>query len=329
MHTTRRALLALLICLGLVAAACSDDATDDAAETGDDTATETGGDSGDAFPVTITVNGVDTTIEARPEAIISLSSTSTEMLFAIGAGDQVVAVDEFSDYPPEAPTTDLSGYEPNLEALIAYEPDLVILSGDRDDIVAGLAAVDVPSLVFDAAATLDDSYAQLEQLGAITGHVGDAAEVVAGMQAEIDELVASVPERDVPLTYFHELDDTLYTVTSQTFIGEIYALAGLENVADAADPDGESFGYPQLSAEYLVDADPDLFFLADTKCCGQDASTVAARPGFGSLRAVTEGHVVELDDDIASRWGPRVVDLLRAIIEATADIESGAEVGVG
>ncbi|RMH67259.1 MAG: ABC transporter substrate-binding protein, partial [Actinomyces sp.] len=118
------------------------------------------------------------------------------------------------------------------------------------------------------------------------------------------------------ITYYHELDDTLYTVTSGTFVGEIYALFGLENVADPADADGSAFGYPQLSAEYLVDADPDLIFLADTKCCGQSAATVAARPGWDTLTAVREGHVVELDDDIASRWGPRVVDFARAVAAA-------------
>ena len=136
------------------------------------------------------------------------------------------------------------------------------------------------------------------------------------MQSDIEELVADVPERDTPLTYFHELDNTLYSVTSSTFIGELYSMAGLENVADAADADGQAGGYPQLSAEFLVDADPDLIFLADTKCCEQTAETFATRPGFGDLHAVAAGQVIALDDDIASRWGPRVVDLLRQIVEA-------------
>jgi iron complex transport system substrate-binding protein len=106
-------------------------------------------------------------------------------------------------------------------------------------------------------------------------------------------------------------------VTSSTFIGQVYALAGLENVADAADPNGEFAGYPQLSPEFLVDADPDFIFLADTECCQQSAATLAERPGFDALTAVQEGRVVELSDDVASRWGPRLVDFLRSIIEAT------------
>ncbi|WP_436794797.1 ABC transporter substrate-binding protein [Actinospongicola halichondriae] len=327
--TTRIALLTFVAVLALLAAACGNDKGEVASSGGPAAAGNDGADSEDesTFPVTVSVADVETTIEAEPSAIVSLSPTGTEMLFAIGAGDQVVAADDYSDYPAEAPTTDMSAYEPNVEAIISYEPDLVVLSGDRNDVSAALADVGVPVLVLPSALTFDDTYTQIEVLGAATGHVGDAAELVSSMQTEIDELVAQVPDRDAPLTYFHELDDTLFSVTSQTFIGEVYALAGLENVADAADPDGENGGYPQVSAEFLVDADPDLFFLADTKCCGQTAETVAARGGFDGLSAVQNGNVVELDDDIASRWGPRIVDFLRTIVEATAEVEVPANAG--
>jgi len=324
---TRRSLVAVLAAFALVIAACGDD-DDNVASTGDPApptteATEGGdadGDEGD-FPVTITVDGTDTTIEERPEAIVSLSPTATEMLFAIGAGDQVVAVDDFSNYPEEAPMTDLSGFDPNVEAIISFEPDLVILNGDRNDVVGGLAAVDIPTIVLTAATTFDDTYDQIEVLGEATGNRAEAEAVVSDMQADIEALVADLPQRDEPLTYYHELDDTLYSVTSQTFIGEVYALAGLENVADAADEAGDSGGYPQLSAEFLVDADPDLIFLADTKCCDQDADTVSARAGWSEMSAVQNGNIVELDDDIASRWGPRIVDFLEAIVEAVAEVE--------
>lgn len=324
--TTRNALLALLTVLALFAAACGDD-DDPVASSGgsvDDSPDET---DESTFPVTVTVDGVDTTIETEPTSIVSLSPTSTEMLFAIDAGDQVVAVDDFSNFPAEAPTTDLSGFEPNVEAIVAFEPDLVILSGDSNDVVSALADVDVPTLVLTAATTFDDTYEQIEVLGAVTGHVGDAAELVSTMQTDIETLVAEVPERDEPISYYHELDDTLFSVTSQTFIGAVYALAGLENVADAADPDGANGGFPQLSAEYLLDADPDLVFLADTKCCSQSAETLESRGGFADLSAVQNGNVIELDDDIASRWGPRIVDFLRTIVEATADVDAPANAG--
>ena len=253
---------------------------------------------------------------AGPERIVSISTVATEMLFAIDAGHRVVAVDSMSNYPAEAPTTDLSGYQPNVEAILGFAPDLVVLSYDPGDVVAGLEAAGVATLLQGAAYTLADTYDQITALGAITGNVDEAAALVTGMQSEMAELAASVQERDETLSYYHELDDTLYTVTSSTFIGEVYALAGLVNAADAADPDGASWGYPQLSAEYLLDADPDLIFLADTRCCSQTAVTVAERPGWETLTAVTNGTVVELDDDVASRWGPRIVHLLRVIVDS-------------
>ena len=263
------------------------------------------------------MSGVPAAAEpAGHERIVSISTVATEMLFAIDAGDRVVAVDSMSNYPAEAPTTDLSGYQPNVEAILGFAPDLVVLSYDPGDVVAGLEAAGVATLLQGAAYTLADTYEQITALGAITGDVDEAAALVAGMQSEMAELAASVRERDEPLSYYHELDDTLYTVTSSTFIGEVYALAGLVNAADAADPDGASWGYPQLSAEYLLDADPDLIFLADTRCCSQTAVTVAERPGWETLTAVTNGTVIELDDDVASRWGPRIVHLLRVIVDS-------------
>ena len=305
---TRRpaALLLALVALPTLLAACGDDDTADTGAPGAETTT----------PPEDTTPATDAD---APDHIVSLSPTATEMLFAIGAGDQVVAVDDQSDYPPEVPTTDLSGYEPNVEAIAAYEPDLVVISGGPDDLVSGLEAVGAEVLTLPAATTLDDTYDQLEQLGEATGHEDEAAGVAAGIEADIADLVAQVPTAPAdPPTYYHELDDQLYSVTSETFIGQLYGLAGLQSVADAADPNGDLGGYPQLSAEYLVEADPDFVFLADTECCAQDATTFAARPGFGDLTAVTQDHVVLMSDDIASRWGPRVVDFLRSVIEATA-----------
>ncbi len=256
-----------------------------------------------------------------PARIVSISTVATEMLFAIGAGGQVVAVDSLSNYPAEAPVTDLSGFEPNVEAILDFEPDLVVLSYDPGDVVAGLTAAGVDSLLQGASMNIADTYVQILALGEITAHAGEAAALVDAMQTEMSDLAASVVERDEPLSYYHELDETLYTVTSATFIGEVYAMAGLVNAADPADADGSSWGYPQLSAEYLLDAGPDIIFLADTKCCAQTAATIADRPGWETLTAVSTGRIVELDDDVASRWGPRIVDFLRAIVDAVNSVD--------
>lgn len=273
------------------------------------------------FPVTIETATGPVLISGQPTSIISLSPTSTEMLFAIGAGDQVVAVDEFSDFPAEAPTTDLSGFTPNVEAIASYAPDLVIVSFDPEGLVASLASLDIPVIQHGGAVTIADTYTQIEQLGAATGHVAEAAGLVAEMQTSINELVATLPTSAQGLAYYHELDDTLFSVTSTTFIGQLYSLLGLVNIADGSDPDG--FGYPQLSAEVIIDADPDFIFLADTVCCGQNQSTVAARPGWETLQAVVGGRVIELDDAVASRWGPRIVDLLEIVAGAVAGVPVG------
>jgi iron complex transport system substrate-binding protein len=320
MRNARRRLVvaaATIMSLSLITAACGNEA---ATEPPPPTTPASTPEPSDGFPVTLDVYGTPFTIEARPGRIISLSPSSTEGLFAIGAGPQVIAVDEFSDFPADAPTTTLSGFTPNVEAIVALAPDLVVVSYDPGDLVASLAATGVPVLVLDAAVDLEDVLRQLTILGAVTGNVSEATGVVADLELRIADVLAATPKLDEPLTYFHELDDTLFTVTSRTFVGSVYGLLGLVNVADAADPDGAAFGYPQLSTEYLLAADPDLVFLADSRCCGEDATTFAARPGFADLRAVTGGGVIVLDDDVASRWGPRIVDFLEQVAAAVTQV---------
>lgn len=256
-----------------------------------------------------------------PSAIVSLSPTGTEMLFAIGAADQVIAVDDQSNYPAEAMQKphDLSGFEPNVEAIAALQPDLVIVQDDT--LKAQLEKVGITVWVGPAATTFDDVYSQIEQLGAATGHVGEAAELVSKMQADIKAAVDAAPKLASPLKMYHELDNTLYSVTSNTFIGQVYALFGLMNIADGAQPGND---YPQLNAEYIVQQNPALVFLADTKCCGESPETVAARPGWDQLDAVQHAGVVAIDDDVASRWGPRLVEFITAVGDAIAKVPAGA-----
>lgn len=259
-----------------------------------------------------------------PQRIVSLSPTATEMLFAIGAGDQVVAVDEMSNYPDEAlaKATALSGYTPNVEAIAAYEPDLVVHDGSTD-LGAQLDSLGIANWVGAAAMTFDDIYAQIEQLGAATGHADEAAALVATMRASIEQAVASVPKLDAPPSYYHELDPTYFSVTSNTFIGEVYGLFGLRNIADTVEGTTD---YPQLSEEFIISQSPDLIFLADSKCCGETRDSVAQRPGWGATSAVSTGSVFIIDDDVASRWGPRVVDYVELVADAmayVADLSAG------
>jgi iron complex transport system substrate-binding protein len=248
-----------------------------------------------------------------PQRIVSLSPTATEDLFAIGAGPQVVAVDDQSNYPAGAPKTKLSGYTPNAEAIAGYKPDLVVISGNPSGIVAALAKLHIRTLLQPPAKNLAGAYAQLEQLGASTGHAARAHAVVTKLRRSIGQVVASVPPAAKGLTFYEELSPDYYSATSKTFTGQVLTLLGLKDIADAADKTGS--GYPKLSAEFIVAASPDLIVLADTNCCGQTPAKVKARPGWGSISAVTNGGVVGVSDDIASRWGPRIVDFMRAVAE--------------
>ena len=300
------ALFAVVIVAGLAIAGCGGTSSD---AKSNPTASADG-----AFPVTVG----SATMTKQPTKIISLSPALTEMLFAIGAGPQVIAVDDQSNYPANAPKTDLSGFKPNAEAIAAKNPELVVLNADTNKIVEQLAVLKIPTVLMPAAKTIDDSYAEITDLGKITGHTTGAGATVRQMKDGIATIVATVKPRAKKLTYYHELDPTLYTVTSKTFIGSVYSMVGLENVADPADSTGG--GYPQLSSEALVKANPDLIFLADSKCCQQTTATLKARPGFADISAVKNDHVISVDDDIASRWGPRIVDLLRVVADAVSKV---------
>ena len=294
----KKLLLAMIVVL-LAASACGSTTTSGGGVTGDATAA--------------------TSSEIDGPSIVSMSPTATETLFAIGAGSLVVAVDDQSNYPPSAPMTDLSGFGASVEAIAEFEPELVVMWFDPGDVQDGLEAVGIEVLFQGAALTTDDVYTQIIELGEVTGQTSEAERLVSSMRARLNELSAAVPERPEPISYFHEVDSTLYSVTSSTFAGELYSMFGLENIADPADADGSAFGYPQLSEEFIIDADPEIIFLGDA-AFGESAETVAGRPGWDTLSAVAAGNIVELDADVSGRWGPRVVEYAEAIVHAVMQI---------
>ena len=275
-----------------------------------------GGSSPASFPVTITASNGKVTVAKKPRRIVSLSPTATESLLAIGAGSQVVAVDDQSDYPKNAPRTSLSGFTPNVEAIAAYRPDLVVIAYDPKGLSGALGRLGITVIHQDGAATFKVAYQQIRQLGLVTGHEAEATRLIVRMKAKIAGIVRTARRSGSGLSVYHELTPDLYSATSKTFVGKVYAALGLRNIADEADAVGT--GYPQLSAEYVVSASPDLIVLADTVCCGQKASTVASRPGWDRISAVRTGSIVRIDDSIASRWGPRLVNFFRAMSSALA-----------
>jgi iron complex transport system substrate-binding protein len=278
--------------------------------------TKVAGNTSPAAAASTTVVAAATTSSTLPalSRIVSLSPTATEMLFAIGAGGQVLAIDDQSNYPPEAlqKPHDLSGFQPNVEAIAALKPDEVVIGDDSSGLSKQLDALGLKTWVGAAATSFDGVYQQIEQLGAMTGHVAEAAALVLKMQTEIAATIKDAPKPAKPLTYYHELDNTYYSVTGKTFIGQVYALFGLQSIADSP---GASSDYPQLSAEAIISANPDFIFLADGGF-GESPQTVAGRPGWGSLKAVTNGNVIVVDADISSRWGPRIVDYVKAVAAA-------------
>ena len=290
--------------LALVVAACSETTPATTTSTPATTTTSVAA----AFPVE--VGGV--TIESQPTAIVSGSATHTETLYAIGVGDRVVATDAFSDHPAAALETEkFDSFNISVEAVAAFDPDLVVLAFDPGDVVAGLATLGIPTLLFDAPADIEAAYTQILDLGAATGATDEAADLVTRMRDEIDKIVSDLPPLEAPVTYFHELSPSLFTVSSDSFIGSVYGLLGLDSIVSS-----DAGPFPQLSAEFVVESDPTFIFLGDGQCCGESPETVAARPGWGEMSAVQEGNVIVVDEDISSRWGPRLVDFVRAVAAA-------------
>ena len=314
--TRRLAVLAAAAALTVTAAACG--GTTAASNSGATSGASPTAGAGQAFPVSIAAANGRVKVASRPTAILSLSPTATEMLYAIGAGSQVKAVDSLSDYPPQAPRTKLSAYQPNVEAIVAEKPDLVVESGDTGQLTKRLAAFSIPVLELPAPSNFAGEIDEFGQLGQATGHVNQARQEADRVGTELHRIAAAAPHHVKPLTYYYELDQTYYSVTSSTFVGQLLALIGMKSIADQASGAAKSGGYPQLSAEYIIKANPDYIILADTVCCHQDAATVAKRPGWSGLAAVKDGHIIGLNDDIASRWGPRVTDLLRTVETAIA-----------
>jgi iron complex transport system substrate-binding protein len=275
------------------------------------------------FPLTIKTAGGVVTIKSQPTRIVSLSSTATEDLFAVGAGQHVVAVDLSSNYPPGVPKTSLNGVTPNIEAVASYNPSLVLTYQDANGLVAGMKKLGIPVLIEPPVTSIDGAYAQIEQIGQATGHADGAQAVVAGMKSQVAANLAKAGTAHSDLSYYWELSaNPYYSATSQTFIGQVVSMFGLKNVADAAAKAADG-GYPQLTPEYILSARPQIIFLADNQPGdgGQTPAVVAARPGWSAIPAVTNHRIVGLNDDVASRWGPRLPQL---VAEIAAAVESAA-----
>ena len=258
---------------------------------------------------------------AIPKRIISLSPSATEILYAIGAGSQVIAVDDLSNYPSKAPITKLSAFSPNVEALLNYKPDLIILNADATKALEVKAALEKLKIkVFFERAPLDlkEAYLEITALGRTTGKISGAQNVISNMKSKISAAIKK-GKTSKKITFFHELDNTLYSATSDTFIGKVYKDFNLINVADQA-ATADSAGYPQLQSEYVIKSNPKIIFLADAQY-GESLETLTKRAGWNGIAAINNKNVVALPEDIPSRWGPRLVDFYEFIASSTAKVK--------
>ena len=272
------------------------------------------------YPITVKFGGYTTTIAKKPTKIISLSPSATEILYAVGAGSQILAVDNLSNYPANAPISEISAFEPSVEAILAKKPDLVLLAIDSTkapQIRNALVKLGIPVLMEKAPATLKDVYAENTLLARVTDRQAGAVKLNASMAKSIKEILAKA-KKSSKIRIFHELDDTYFSATSNTFIGKVYKSFGAVNIADAA-AGADNSGYPQLSAEYLLKSDPQVIFLADAQY-GVTADSVSKRAGWSQISAVKNKKIVELPADIPSRWGPRLVDFYKLIGASLAKV---------
>ena len=311
MKQIRNLPIALALAASLTLAGCGDG---DTSSSEDPKPTASSAD----YPVTIDAINGEVTLDQQPERIVSLSPSATEILFAMGAGDQVVAADEYSTYPQQAPTTELSAYDPNVEAIAGYSPDLVVIANDTNGIVGALAKLDIPTIVNPAPVTIDEGYDGIAGLSLATGHVDETAKVVADMRAEIEKSLDAAPQEG--LRVYHELDEKHYAASSSSFIGSVCDSLGATNIADAADK--QKSGYPQLTEEAIIAADPELIVITDQ--VSYTADDVASRPGWENVSAVKNGNIVTVDADISSRWGPRLPQLIELIADAMASVKTPA-----
>ncbi|MBN2841282.1 MAG: ABC transporter substrate-binding protein [Coriobacteriia bacterium] len=262
-----------------------------------------------AFPVTVTDDaGREVTIAARPERIVSLAPANTEIVAALGALDRLVGVTTYCDYPAEVADIEKVGdfVGPNLEAIAALDPDVVLLTtGVQADVVTQLEALGASVVAIDPQ-SLEEVYAAIEMVGAVIGEAEAAAEIVESMELQVHDIAENV--EGAPVRCFLEIaQDPLFTAGSDTLLNDLIEHAGGENIVTES-------GYVAYSVEQLVQADPAVY-LATMGSMSQP-SDITGRPGFDSLSAVSAERVYLLDDNLVSRPGPRVAEGILQIARA-------------
>lgn len=311
------ALFAALAAMIAVAAACGgdDDTGGDAAAT---VASPAAGASATApakvaaFPYTFTDStGTQVAFTEAPKRIISYSPGATEILFAVGAGPQVIATDEFSDYPAAAKALPHVQYsKPSPEPALAMRPDLVIMSGRQEGQVPQFRQLGLRVVFLKEPGDVPAVFEQIRNVGRMTGHAEEAAKLVTSLEGRLEKVKATVAAKTDAPVVFYEITPDLFTVSPNSFVGHLLTIAKAKNVVTDT-----SNAFPQLSVETVLKADPAVILLADGgDDGGQTPEMVKARPGWDKVKAVRDGRVVVIDSDVFSRPGPRVLDALEQLV---------------
>ena len=301
-------LVRILSALVLILAACGPAASPVVA-TPSASALATATDLPRAFPVTITdFQSRSVTLAARPVRIVSIGPSNTEFLFALGAGDRVVGVDDFSDTPAAASKLEkVGGVKVNVEKVVSLRPDLVLTVKFSDGTIEKIAAAGVPVLVVDPVGLTDVTRTAI-LLGKAVGEDGGKLAALIDLQLQVVKL--SVAKATAKPRVFHEVDASdpakPFTVGPGSYIQDLIDLAGGTNIAATA-----ASAYPQISLEEVLRADPEVIVLGDADY-GTTPEQVAARPGWSGISAVKNKRVFGISDSLVSRPGPRVADAASA-----------------
>ncbi len=248
------------------------------------------------------------TLQKPATRIVSLAPAQTEMVYAVGAGDRVVGVSDFCDYPQDAKDVDKVGdfANPNVEKIISLKPDLVLAaSGVQSDAAARLDELNVPVVVLDPA-TLDGVFEDLEKLGLLVGEQAKAKALVDSLHAVAKDVETRISGRQRLKVFFEIYSKPLMTAGKGTLIEDLVRRAGGANIGSSA-----GVGYPEFSQEVLITEDPDVYIAV----AGAQAEPgdIAKRPAYNQLTAVKEGRVFVIEDNLVVRSGPRALQGLRQI----------------
>ena len=248
--------------------------------------------------------------------IISLSTTHTEIIQSLGAENTLVGVDAFSEV--DSPVEVIDAYTVTAEELVPLNPDVVIIAFDFNGIVEGLEAQEINYVLLPPARNLDDVYAQITNIGEIVNKKSEASSTIRDMKLEINRIINKYNYQDI--TVYHEIGYTygIYSVNSESLVGEIYNLLGVTNIANSEeDPYGS--GYPALSEEMVIESNPDFIVVGHSDYLNKDLSI---RGGWSDISAVQNSRVFFLDDTLASNWGTttlQLVEVLAATFEESVE----------